>query len=68
MFRSLSLILSNKFNLVLQCRDFHARIQNFEIARDELDHRTKEIHETLLDQQTRSMKYNLIFENIPEEV
>jgi hypothetical protein len=38
----------------LQCRDFHARIQNFEIARDELDHRTKEIHETLLDQQTRS--------------
>ena len=44
----------------LQCRDFHARIQNFEIARDELDHRTKEIHETLLDQQTRSMKYNLI--------
>jgi hypothetical protein len=45
----------------LQCRDFHARIQNFEIARDELDHRTKEIHETLLDQQTRSMKYNLIF-------
>ena len=34
----------------LQCRDFHARIQNFEIARDELDHRTKEIHETLFDQ------------------
>jgi chromosome segregation ATPase len=52
----------------LQCRDFHARIQNFEIARDELDHRTKEIHETLLDQQTRSMKYNLIFENIPEDI
>ena len=52
----------------LQCRDFHARIQNFEIARDELDHRTKEIHETLLDQQTRSMKYNLIFENIPEVI
>jgi hypothetical protein len=49
-----------------KCRDFHARIQNFEIARDELDHRTKEIHETLLDQQTRSMKYNLIFENIQE--
>jgi hypothetical protein len=41
-------------------RDFHARIQNVEIARDELDHRTKEIHEALLDQQTRSMKYNLI--------
>ena len=52
----------------LQCRDVHARIQNFEIARDELDHRTKEIHETLLDQQTRSMKYNLIFENIPEVI
>jgi predicted nucleic acid-binding Zn-ribbon protein len=34
----------------LQCRDFHARTQNFEIARDELDHRTKEIHETLFDQ------------------
>jgi hypothetical protein len=26
----------------VHCRDFHARIQNFEIARDELDHRTKE--------------------------
>ena len=52
----------------VHCRDFHARIQNFEIARDELDHRTKEIHETLLDQQTRSMKYNLIFENIPEVI
>ena len=52
----------------LQYRDFHARIQNFEMARDELDHRTKEKHETLLDQQTRSMKYNLIFENIPEVI
>ena len=30
----------------LQYRDFHARIQNFEMARNELD------HETLLDQQT----------------
>jgi hypothetical protein len=69
MFRSLSLILSNKFNLVnLDCISFSARIQNFEIARDELDQRTKEIHETLLDQQTRSMKYNLIFENIPEVI
>ena len=46
----------------LQYRDFHARIQNFEMARNELD------HETLLDQQTRSMKYNLIFENIPEVI
>jgi hypothetical protein len=30
----------------LQYRDFHARIQNFEMARNEPD------HETLLDQQT----------------
>jgi hypothetical protein len=43
-------------------------LKNFEMARDELDHRTKEKHETLLDQQTRSMKYNLIFENIPEVI
>jgi uncharacterized coiled-coil protein SlyX len=27
----------------LQCRDFHARIQNFEIARDELDHRVLDL-------------------------
>ena len=46
----------------LQYRDFHARIQNFEMARNEPD------HETLLDQQTWSMKYNLIFENIPEVI
>jgi hypothetical protein len=76
MFRSLSLILSNKFNLVnLNCISFSIvcklntiSIHNFEIARDELDHRTKEIHESLLDQQTQSMKYNLIFENIPEVI
>jgi hypothetical protein len=32
------------------------------MARNEPD------HETLLDQQTWSMKYNLIFENIPEVI
>lgn len=46
-------------------RDFHDRIQDLEFARDELENATRDMHETILDQQTRAMKYNLIFENIP---
>lgn len=31
------------------------------IAQERLDMRTKQIHDSFLDQKTRSMKYNLIF-------
>lgn len=48
-------------------RGFHHRISELEGARDELSVLTSELHESFLSQQTRSMKYNLIFENISEE-
>lgn len=45
---------------------FHARLRDLESAKGELEDMTYKMHESFLDQQTRAMKYNLIFENIPE--
>ncbi|CAC5388211.1 unnamed protein product [Mytilus coruscus] len=47
-------------------RHFHSRISELECSRRNLDGQMNELYETMLDQQTRSMKYNLIFENITE--
>lgn len=45
---------------------FHTRLRDLEAAKGELEDMTYKMHESFLDQQTRAMKYNLIFENIPE--
>lgn len=46
--------------------NFHTRLRDMETARGELEDMTNKMHESFLDQQSRAMKYNLIFENIPE--
>ena len=45
---------------------FHTKLRDMETARGELEDMTNKMHESFLDQQTRAMKYNLIFENVPE--
>ena len=47
-------------------RHFHKRISELECSCRDLEMRTYELHKTVLDGKTRSMKYNLIFENIVE--
>lgn len=47
-------------------RHFHNRISELECSRRDLEMRTYELNETILDGKTRSMKYNVIFENIVE--
>ena len=47
-------------------RHFHNRISELECARRNLEFQSSELNETILEQQTRSMKYNVIFENITE--
>ena len=47
-------------------RHFHNRISELECSRRNLAMQANDLHETILAQQTRSMKYNLIFENITE--
>ena len=39
-----------------------------DIARNELEEKIKQTHESFWDQQTRAMKYNLIFENIAQVI
>ena len=51
-----------------EMRYFHTRIREHEIARNELEEKIKRTHESFLDQQTRAMKYNLIFENITQVI
>ena len=50
-----------------EIRGFHQRISELEGAKDELSVLTRKLHESFFSRQTRSMKYNLIFENISEE-
>jgi len=51
-----------------EMRHFHTRIREHEIACNELEEKIKQTHESFLDQQTRAMKYNLIFENIAQVI
>jgi hypothetical protein len=73
--RGIVMLIKNNFVLELLgvCKVFHLRTICLSQCRHVyFDHGVPSwlgsILETLLDQQTRSMKYNLIFENIPEVI
>lgn len=62
-------------NLGLILNDIQNKLTNLnllddivDIARNELEEKIKQTHESFLDQQTRAMKYNLIFESIAQVI
>ena len=51
-----------------EMRHFHTRMREHEITGNELEVKIKQTHKSFLDQQTRAVKYNLIFENIAQVI